>query len=451
MKRLSLLASAISASFATTAMAMGTTGTTLAIASESTVAIGTASAQATATEPTPPKKTEPAPTANKKTEPAPTPYPKTQPAKPTATEPAKPTTTEPAKPTTTEPAKPTTTEPAKPTTTEPAKPTTTEPAKPTTTEPAKPTTTEPAAPSAMPPAAPSIYDNGPTSFQVSATDLSAAERAAYALYEGILQVAEARILATSCASLAGTYDVKVFANGNTGDASSNEVTISSPGGVGSFTLRAALSEPDSFRGQQIQVSQQGAGSLKGTSVDSYTAAVTFNQAGTLMVADSSVNVMGVNGRADAFQGRVIKDFYRQTNPTNPDDSYIIFDWGLQSVFKLGYPVNKYWQRSQSLRDDGGVGRTVFVKDRLVGATSCRLVLNTTGSNNEEFFLQNGTLTVAKVKPNTPVAEFDFGMGGTNGGLDGLNGLNGLDDGADGTTNGGTDGTDDDGADDNGAN
>jgi hypothetical protein len=257
----------------------------------------------------------------------------------------------------------------------------------------------------LPPAPPSLYDQGPTSFQVSATDVSAAERAADALYESVLQATEARVLATGCAALVGAYEIKTFANGATGSPASNETMVTSPGGT--LALQANLTEADSFRGQQIKVNQPANGSLSGTAINGFDATLTFNKPGTIMVGDSTVNVVGVNGKADPFPGRVIKDFYRATNAVYPDYRYVIFDWGLQAVLKRGYPVEKYWQRSVALRDDGGVGHTVFVKDRLVGATSCRLVLDTTGANNAAIFNQSGKLTVSQVKPSDAAGELEL--------------------------------------------
>jgi hypothetical protein len=259
-----------------------------------------------------------------------------------------------------------------------------------------------------PPESPPAYDNGPTSFQVSNVNLSAAERAAYALYEGVMQVAEAAILATSCSSVAGSYPVSAFTNGNTNAPASNTVQVLSPGG--SLDLFANLAAPDPFRGQLMQVrslpnvNQR----LDGVDLNNYIGNFAFNAAGTIMTADSSVNAKGLNGRFDAFQGKVIKDFYKgcvQFVDCPASGAYDIFDWGLQSVSKLGYPVDKYWQRSKSRRDDGTIGHTTFVKDRLVGSSSCRIVIDTTGSNNQDFFSQDGFLTVSTAKPAPAYAFF----------------------------------------------
>jgi len=84
----------------------------------------------------------------------------------------------------------------------------------------------------------------------------------------------------------------------------------------------------------------------------------------------------------------------------------IFDWGVVSLSKLSYPIQQYWQRSKVLRDDGVLGRTIFVKDRLVGPNACRIVIDTYGDNNADYFMQYGSLTISTTPP-MPEYQFDF--------------------------------------------
>lgn len=254
----------------------------------------------------------------------------------------------------------------------------------------------------VPPAVPDMYQGGPSSLQFQDLSLSDAERAGYALAEGAMQMAEATILAkASCSAAAGSYPiVDFFASGDVDDPEANTITVLSPGG--SFTLEADLDPIDSFRGQTMTVNQAGSGKLAGTALKEYTNYVSFNAAGTMMVAEGSVKAKGVNNLFDLFQLKIIKDFYRDNVRLNSGDKRaqvpVIYDWGLQSVSKLGYPLNKYWQRSKSLRDDGFEGYTHFVKDRLVGSSACRIDFYTTGSNNADFFQQDGTLTISTAIP-----------------------------------------------------
>jgi len=257
-----------------------------------------------------------------------------------------------------------------------------------------------------PPAVPGIYAGGPQSPLVASTDLSQAERTAYANYEAIMQVAEARIHATSCSNSAGTYTINAFSDGSVGNRAQNYATVISPGG--SFTVDSASQAPDTVdnRGQLISVDMLVPGTLNGRPVRNYHADLAFNGVNNMMDSTSYVEVLSINNRYDRYYGKVIKDFYRGSLVNTDNEYYNIYDWGLQSLDKLGYPVNKYWQRSKSHRDDGTIGRTVFVKDRLVGATSCRIIIDTTGFNNQDFFQQTGSLKIQTgVTPGAPVAEF----------------------------------------------
>jgi hypothetical protein len=255
-----------------------------------------------------------------------------------------------------------------------------------------------------PPPVPGIYNGGPQSPLVASTDLSLAERTAYANYEAIMQIAEARIHAFSCSNSAGEYPINAFSDGSVANPAQNFATVLSPGSA--FTVQSTSAAPDTVdnRGQLISVNM-AAGTLNGKSLRNYHADLAFNGVNNMMDSTSYVEVLGINNRWDRYYGKVIKDFYRGALENTSNEYYNIYDWGLQSLDKQGYPVNKYWQRSKSHRDDGSIGRTVFVKDRLVGSTSCRIIIDTTGFNNQDFFQQTGSLKIQTVTPGTAVTEF----------------------------------------------
>jgi hypothetical protein len=260
-----------------------------------------------------------------------------------------------------------------------------------------------------PPTVADIYAWGPSSPLVASTDMSDAERSAYANYEALMQIAEARIHASSCSDSVGTFPVTAYSDGAQGmyGPYTNFATVLSPGGVGSLKVAAWISPEKVGFGQQINVKQVDGGSLKGKAVSGYDAYVAYNSVNNMMDSNMSVSVASINGKLDKYYGKVIKDFYMGDKNGGPSyDPYNIYDWGLQSLDKLGYPVNKWWQRSKSHRDDGTIGRTVFVKDRLVGATSCRIILDTTGFNNQDYFSQSGNLIIQSgVNPIADVPQF----------------------------------------------
>ena len=256
-----------------------------------------------------------------------------------------------------------------------------------------------------PPAAPSQYNNGPSSPLVATTNMSDAERAAFALLEGVMIVAKAKIHATSCSATVGTYPASIFTNGllATDTAADNSITVTSLGGQ--FKLNADMQPKVAFRGQLVKVSQVGAGQFDGRAVSNLTMNGYYNVANNMLTQSGTVDVVGANGRPDRYAGHLIKDFYRGSLDSANPEFYLIYDWGLEALKKLGYPVNKYWQRSKARRSDGTSGKIVFVQDRLVGATSCRITIALEGSNQEDFVLMNGDVTVSTAKPSDPVSSF----------------------------------------------
>ena len=251
---------------------------------------------------------------------------------------------------------------------------------------------------ASPPNAPDVYILGPMSPAANTTNLSSQERAAYALLEGIMQSVEAKVHSTGCTPV--VLPLSVYS-----DAFASPVQGSASIGVApnSLVLFAKAQTTPGYRGQAIDVRQQdfdpitppqGAGYVNGTEITGYDATHTFNSANNMMVGWMEVNAMSINWEPNQFTGKVIKDFYLGTGASK----HTIFDWGLQSLSKLDYPVEKYWQRSKSRRSDGGNGQTAFVKDRLVGVVPCRIAIALSGLNQIGVFQQTGVLTISTLKP-----------------------------------------------------
>lgn len=255
--------------------------------------------------------------------------------------------------------------------------------------------------SADPPEPPDVY----VSIQISpstSTYFSNPEKAAYPLYEAVMQIFEAKIHATTCAASAGSFSVNVYANGliASDPGQRNSVTVTSSGAE--FTLASMIKTKADISGQIVQIEQVGVGQLSGSPVVSFTGVATYNKISNLLVQQGDVSIIGSDGLPDSYQSRVIKDFYRGQD----DDAPIIYDWGKQSLSKLGYPVDEYWQRSKSRRGDGDLGRTVMVKDRLIGSAPCRIMIDTKGTNREELFWQEGTLVISTLTPGEPFYDFD---------------------------------------------
>lgn len=283
------------------------------------------------------------------------------------------------------------------------------------------------------PMAPALYNNGPMSPYLNKTTLSEQERITFALLEGMMQASEVYVHANGCPANKLTLPLSAYADalgapavllpftGNVGVA-----TLGSAPNI--FILRAKADNSNNFRGQVIDVRQAKASTpplptdnpwgdplpqyINGKLTANFVNKMTYNSANNMMVGDMSVDTMSINGFLNSFKGLVIKDFYKgedksgTTNDPLDNELFLIIDWGLQSLSKYDYPVEKYWQRSKTRRSDGGNGQTVFVKDRLVGVTPCRITVALSGSNGPSIFNQAGSLSIESVTPDTTSTELN---------------------------------------------
>ena len=245
-----------------------------------------------------------------------------------------------------------------------------------------------------PPAAPTIYNGGPAASNVASTNMSAQERASYALLESMLQLAEAKIHASGCTPLA----LKLSVYSNSAPAlTEGYATL----GIGSTAvkLKAVAKAAPTYQGQKFDITTDKDGEIGGYPIGGLIAEHAFNAANNLMVGImKNVTATSVNWQDNFFQGTVIKDFYM--GESGKPGAYNIFDWGLQSLDKGGFPIEKYWQRSKVRRSDGGNGKTAFVKDRLVGPSPCRIAIFLDGQNAplSLIFYQSGILKIQTLKP-----------------------------------------------------
>ncbi|MCB1881972.1 MAG: hypothetical protein H6964_14055 [Chromatiaceae bacterium] len=269
---------------------------------------------------------------------------------------------------------------------------------------------------AAPPAAPIVYHVGPFSPSLSQTNLSEQERVAYALLEGMMQAAEGYIHANGCPTSKLELPLSVYSDALGSPKILGDASLGSAPNI--FKLNAVADNSGSFRGQFIDVTQSLAPLaqfINGKPTANFVNKMIYNSANNMMVGQMAVDTLGINGQLNSFTGYVIKDFYQGEDNREPggddiligdSDLFLIIDWGLQSLSKEGYPVEKYWQRSKVRRSDGGQGQTVFVKDRLVGVTPCRITVSLAGLNGPSLFQQSGKLIIEYVAPAAGSAELD---------------------------------------------
>ncbi|MCB1873398.1 MAG: hypothetical protein KDI49_15600, partial [Gammaproteobacteria bacterium] len=109
-----------------------------------------------------------------------------------------------------------------------------------------------------PPAAPTIYNGGPAASNVASTNMSAQERASYALLESMLQLAEAKIHASGCTPLA----LKLSVYSNSAPAlTEGYATL----GIGSTAvkLKAVAKAAPTYQGQKFDITTDKDGEIGG--------------------------------------------------------------------------------------------------------------------------------------------------------------------------------------------
>jgi hypothetical protein len=243
-----------------------------------------------------------------------------------------------------------------------------------------------------PPSAPDVYAaKGAT----PAPNLFLSEKAAFAVMEGALQEAEAIIYQGGCAAASGNKTRVWDVSTNVDDTATGSIDVSS-NGVAQFSLAVKggeLAGPP--KGSKFDVSGDLNNVLNGSKLPKYSSTAYYSATGQMMTQAALFEARNVNNNYDKLSGTVIKDFYKVGGK---DSNPVIYDWGLQSVSKNNIPQDKWWQRSRATRSDNDYGRTTFIKDRLFSAKNggtCRIVIDTTGTNDADGFFQDGTLTISK--------------------------------------------------------
>jgi hypothetical protein len=115
----------------------------------------------------------------------------------------------------------------------------------------------------------------------------------------------------------------------------------------------------------------------------------------------------VTAESDHFRGTIIKDYVRLSGflPV-PVDFYsvgrkvsTVVDYGYQQIQKNKYVAAKYWQQSQTWRQNGVKAGTWWVKTRVAPEGDCTIVVHLEGTNgkanqhNLQGFNETGTITV----------------------------------------------------------
>ncbi len=224
---------------------------------------------------------------------------------------------------------------------------------------------------------PSQFDNGPAA--ISALKLESNELAIFMLLEGVMDISSSAVLASGCHSVEANYPIELISDGGINKPETNAAKITSPSSSEHLILNAILEEPYSHIGQNINIRQVTNSKLKETHISEYAGVVTVNQELTLLSMHSNVKIPGQNNTMTPHHNIIIKNFYEE-KIANTNNQYIL-GWGLVSLSKSGFPINKYWIRFKALRINGQLKRVVMREDQLLGTSPCQILVDSSAEIN----------------------------------------------------------------------
>jgi len=254
----------------------------------------------------------------------------------------------------------------------------------------------------QPPRTPELYDTGPASALLSNTQLNTVDKTLYALYQAIISVSKGVVNSKSCTAVSGKYSVNVTVNGVVADPKNNQIIIKSvDNNKEPFILQANVESPLEFRGQEIKIEQFGKGLLGDSVIEKFGSNASFNLEGSMVSAENSFEINGINGVNEKFKNNTIDNLYISTDPNQ------IHGWGSDSLSKLDFPIEKYWMRSKIWRQNGVFERVILANDRVIGASPCRILFESVQVKNQDKLMQTGILVISDDKPNVSALDFNF--------------------------------------------
>ncbi|MFI3155201.1 MAG: hypothetical protein QX199_03505 [Methylococcaceae bacterium] len=218
------------------------------------------------------------------------------------------------------------------------------------------------------------------------------ERAGLALVESSLSLIAARTQINSIFCGPATYSLNVSAFRTEGTAA-----IDHGVGNGGADLHAVLIE-DKLSGAQVNVDALPGSLLKSSALSEYVGDHQWSNLNNIFVDRASFTILHPqNGAPIHYDEHSIKDYFKRVVTVSGVPQSWEFDWGLEVISKLGFPVAKWTELSWYRQWDGNDGYLRVTKQLLTpGSTGaqCAITYNATGTNNGEFDY-TGTVTVYK--------------------------------------------------------
>jgi len=250
------------------------------------------------------------------------------------------------------------------------------------------------------PAAPVAIDN------VGAPNLFPSEQGAFKGLEVATQLVEGSILQKGCD--AAEYDLNIATNGS---------------GKGSVKLDKVVLNivPGPFGPDGRIYDVNGSGLLSDLSISNVEATGSYNIGSGIQELTTDFDASSlVVAEPDHFRGTIIKDYVRLTGFHPVPGDFIaagrkvstVIDYGYQQIQKNDYVAAKYWQQSQTWRQNGVKAGTWWVKTRVAPEGDCKIVVHLQGTNgkanqdNAQGFNETGFISVNVTDPQgTPGVDF----------------------------------------------
>ncbi len=236
--------------------------------------------------------------------------------------------------------------------------------------------------------------------------LSPQEKTAVSLYEGIMDIVNAKINASSCFIMKGKYQITLFATGADDQRKQNNMVSAKLPGNTTYLLAGPnyVNMPDAS--SVYVVSTRGPTSYEFTPIDTYRAIYTFDGAGETMSMTGNLELRDFISVTHRFSTLAITNFSNSSSNEIQEEYVTNIGWGMSSLSNQKFPHSKYWERIKFQRHSNDQGRTILVRDLLTLPASCRITIDTIGYNNTDYISQQGHVTVGTAIPGDPVDEFN---------------------------------------------
>jgi len=243
------------------------------------------------------------------------------------------------------------------------------------------------------PSAPAVNDPNAV-----APVLFPSEQGAFKGLEVATQVVEASILQKGCD--AAEYDLNVATN------ASGKGTVKLDGVVLNVV-------PGTYGPEGRIYNVNGAGLLGDLSISGLKATGSYNIGSGIQELTTDFDATSlVSEGTDHFRGTIIKDYVRLSGfnaipegfTSSPKKVSTVVDYGYQQIQKNWYVAAKYWQQSQTWRQNGVRAGTWWVKNRVAPEGDCKIEVILQGTNgkanqdNAQGFNETGTISVNVYDP-----------------------------------------------------